>query len=159
MRKAQIIIGILFIAILLVPGGCAPAFTANQQPQKFEVKIKWVNIGDYRVSYDPQGEPELKATFSWETNKPCYYWFEVKPTDQDYPLNSVSIRQFDVDQPLLQQVVHHHEILLLPSRTHSYCLVVWDRQKNYARAEDNFTTPPVPSKPPPSEPPSKYEER
>jgi len=151
MRKAYIIIGVLLITTLLTLGACAPA--ANHQPQKLEVEIKWINIDGYRVSYDPQGRPELKATLNWETNKPCYYWFEVKPIDQDYPLNSVGIRPFDVDQPLLQQVVHHHEILLLPSETHSYCLIVWDKQENYARAEATFTTPPVPPEPPPSKPP------
>jgi len=152
-RRTPIIIVTLLIAILLVLGGCTPAPVANHQPQKLEVEIKRVDIDGYRVSYDAEGRPELKATLSWQTNKPCYYWFEVKPIDQDYPLNSAGINPFDVDQPLLQQVVHHHEILLLPSGAHSYCLVVWDKQKNYARAEDTFTTPPVPPEPPPSEPP------
>jgi len=150
MGKAYII-GVLLVAVLLALGACTHA--DNQQPQRLEVEIKWVNIDDYSVSYDPQGKPELKATLNWETNKPCYYWFEVKPIDQDYPLNSGGISPFDVAQPLLQQVVYHHEILLLPSETHSYCLIVWDEQENYARAEATFTTPVVPSGPPPSEPP------
>jgi len=111
-----------------------------------DVEIREVKIHNYRPSYDAEGRADpnfIEATFSWITNKPCYFWFIVKPVSFDTPESGAGtgIQLFDVSHPLPQsfQIVEHsHDILLRPGALHRYELTVWDREKNSARREATF---------------------
>jgi hypothetical protein len=110
------------------------------------MEIREVKIHDYRPAYDAEGrvDPSLiEATFSWVTNKPCYFWFTEEPLSFDSPKNEAGIgfELFDVSHPLpqsLQTIQHSHDILLRPGALHRYELTVWDEERNSARKEGTF---------------------
>jgi hypothetical protein len=111
-----------------------------------DVEIQDVKIHSYRPHYDTEGKvaPNLiDATFSWTTNKPCYFWLTVEPVGFDFPKSGAGtgIEPFDVSHPLaqsLQVVQHSQDILLRPGTLHKYELTVWDTEKKSARREGTF---------------------
>jgi len=150
----RLIIGLVLVALLLVPVSCAkvPPFAPESPPEILDITIT-----DYHSTHDTEGnyDPDrVEATFSWETNKPCYYYFEVRPIDFDYPFNSGGYEKFDVSVPLEEQVEHSRPIVLNSGKhsQHLYVLTVWDKEKNYITKSDTFWAPVVPKAPPPPPP-------
>jgi len=120
-----------------------------------ELEISDITITGYHSTHDTEGnyDPEcLEATLSWETKKPCYYCFEVRPADFDYPSNCGGYEKFDVRTPLQEQVKHSWPILLKSGKLHLYVLTIWDKEKNYITKSDTFWAPVVPKAPPPPAP-------
>lgn len=106
----RLILG-LILAMLLVPVSCAklPAPEPELGPLPAQPEITNITITGYHSTHDTAGnyDPErVEATLSWETNKPCYYCFEVRPVDFDYPTNSGGYEKFDVSARLQEQVKH-----------------------------------------------------
>ena len=151
----RLMIGLILVVCLLVPVACAkappPASAPESQPEILDITITgYHSTHDIEGNYDPD---RVEATFSWETNKPCYYYFEVRPIDFDYPFNSGGYEKFDVSAPLQEQVEHSRPIVLKSKHGHHlYVLTVWDKEKNYITKSDTFWAPVVPKAPPPPAP-------
>lgn len=163
MNKVAMIIISLTLAMALGLGGCSPAAPApTPRPLVTQPEILDITITGYHSTHDIEGnyDPDrVEATFSWETNKPCYYYFEVRPIDFDYPFNSGGYEKFDVSAPLQEQVEHSRPIVLKSKHGHHlYVLTVWDKEKNYITKSDTFWAPVVPEAPPPPAPAPKSKE-
>ncbi len=156
MKKLMFLIAAVLVVVLLVPVACAKAPPPTSAPES-QPEILDITITGYHSTHDIEGnyDPDrVEATFSWETNKPLYYYFEVRPIDFDYPFNSGGYEKFDVSAPLQEQVKHSRPIVLKSKHgQHLYVLTVWDKEKNYITKSDTFWAPVVPSAPPPPAPP------
>lgn len=158
MKKLMaVILGL--VLVMLVPVSCAqappPTPVPESEPLTGQLEILDVTITGYHSTHDIEGnyDPDrVEATFSWETNKSCYYYFEVRPIDFDYPTNSGGYEKFDVSAPVQEQVKHSRPIVLKPGKLHLYVLTVWDKEKNYITKSDTFWAPVVPKAPPPPAP-------
>ena len=166
MNKLAIIIVTLILAMAVGLGGCitvnpsapvapeAATPTAESEPLA-QPEILDITITGYHSTRDIEGnyDPDhVEATLSWETNKPYYYCFEVRPVDFNYPTNSGGYEKFDVSVPLQEQVSHSRPIVLRSGKLHLYVLTVWDKEKNYITKSDTFWAPVVPKAPPPPAP-------
>ena len=148
----RLMIGLILVVCLLVLSCAMPPPAPESQPEILDITITgYHSTHDTEGNYDPD---RVEATFSWETNKPCYYYFEVKPIDFDYPFNSGGYEKFDVSAPLEEQVEHSRPIVLNSGKHghHLYVLTVWDKEKNYITKSDTFWAPVVPKAPPPPAP-------
>ncbi|MBA7691593.1 hypothetical protein ES703_100141 [subsurface metagenome] len=104
MKKLTVILGLVLVMCLLVSVSCAkapvsltPASAPESVPLVTQLEILDITITGYHSTHDTAGnyDPDrVEATFSWETNKPCYYYFEVRPIDFDYPFNSGGYEMF-----------------------------------------------------------------
>lgn len=152
----KLIIG-LIVVLLLVPVSCAklPAPEPEPRPLPAQPEIIDITITGYHSTHDIEGNyapDRVEATFNWETKKPCYYYFEVRPVDFDYPSNSGGYEKLDVSAPLPEGVKHSWPIVLKSGKLHLYVLTVWDKEKNYFTKSDTFLAPVVPKAPPPPAP-------
>ena len=157
MKKTLIITGLALIMLLLTPVSCAklPAPGPEPRPLPAQPEIIDITITGYHSTHDIEGNyapDRVEATFNWETKKPCYYYFEVRPIDFDYPSNSGGYEKLDVSAPLQEGVKHSWPIVLKSGKLHLYVLTVWDKEKNYFTKSDTFLAPVVPKAPPPPAP-------
>lgn len=153
MKKLTVILGLVLV-MLLVPLSCAPPALESGalaiQPEITDITITgYHSTRDIEGNYDPD---RVEATFNWETKKPCYYCFEVRPVDFDYPSNSGGYEKLDVSAPLQEGVKHSWPIVLKSGKIHLYELTIWDKEKNYFTKSDTFWAPVVPKAPPPPAP-------
>ena len=78
MKKTLIITGLVLIMCLFMPTSCAPA-APEPGPLPAQPEIIDITITGYHSTHDTEGNYDrVEATFNWETNKPCYYCFEVR---------------------------------------------------------------------------------
>jgi len=150
-----LIIGLILV-MLLVPVSCAKSPAPESEPL-IGLEIVDVTITSYHSTHDTEGnyDPDrVEATLSWETTKPSYYCFEVKPVDFDYPSNSGGFEKFDISTPLPEQVKHSSSIVLKSGKLHRYIITVWDQGKNYFTQSEIFWAPVVPKTTPPPAPAS-----
>ena len=141
--------------MLLVPVSCAAPPAPESGALAIQPEIIDITITGYRSTRDVEGnyDPDrVEATFNWETKKPCYYCFEVRPVDFDYPSNSGGYEKLDVSAPLQEGVKHSRPIVLKSGKVHLYELTIWDKEKNYFTKSDTFWAPVVPKAPPPPAP-------
>ena len=153
MKKLTVILGLVLV-MLLVPLSCAPP-ALESGALAIQPEITDITITGYHSTHDIEGNyapDRVEATFNWETKKPCYYYFEVRPVDFDYPSNSGGYEKLDVSAPLQEGVKHSWPIVLKSGKLHLYVLTVWDKEKNYFTKSDTFLAPVVPKAPPPPAP-------
>ncbi len=159
-RLVATIIVSLILVMAVGLGGCTTVTPTEPESAKAvlpttQLEILDITITGYHSTHDTAGnyDPDrVEATLSWETNKPGYYCFEVRPVDFDYPTNSGGYEKFDVSAPLQEQVKHSWPIVLKSGKLHLYVLTVWDKEKNYITKSDTFWAPVVPKAPPPPAP-------
>jgi hypothetical protein len=150
----------LILAIAVGLGGCTTVTPTEPESAKpvlpaTKLEISDITITGYHSTHDIEGnyDPDrVEATLNWQTNKPCYYFFEVRPVDFDYPYNSGGYEKFDVSAPLQEQGKHSRLIVLKSGKLHLYTLSIWDKEKNYITKSDTFWVPVVPKAPPPPAP-------
>ena len=146
MKLTTVVIVSLILVMAVGLGGCttitstepksAKGVLSPIQPEILDITITgYHNTHDTAGNYDPD---RIEATLNWETNKPGYYCFEVRPVDFDYPTNSGGYEKFEVSAYLQEQVKHSWSIVLKSGKLHLYVLTVWDRQKNYITKSDTF---------------------
>ena len=158
MKRLMIVTGLILSVCLLMPVSCAPP-TPAPAPESgalaVQPEILDITITGYHSTHDIEGnyEPDrVEATLSWETNKPCYYCFEVSPVDFDYPSNSGGYEKFDVSTPLQEEVKRSWPIVLKSGKVHLYVLTIWDQRMNYFTKSEIFWAPVVPKTTPPPAP-------
>ena len=145
----------LLLVMLLVPVSCAAPPAPERGPWPAQPEIIDITITGYHSTRDIEGnyDPDsVEGTLSWVTNKPCYYCFEVRPVDFDYPSNSGGYEKFDVNPPLPEELKHSSPIVLKSGKVHLYDLTIWDKEKNYFTKSDTFWAPVVPKTTPPPAP-------
>ncbi len=150
----KLLIGLILV-MLLVPVSCAKSPASESGTLAIQPEILDITITGYHSTRDIEGnyDPDRVAgTFSWETNKPCYYCFEVSPVDFDYPSNSGGYEKFDVSVPLQEEVKHSWPIVLKSGKLHRYVLTVWDQKNSYFTKSEIFWAPVVPKTTPPPAP-------
>jgi len=163
MKRLIIPCVVVLMFILLVPVSCAKAPTPAAEPTPApeleplvaQPEIIDITITGYHSTRDIDGnyDPDrVEGTLNLETNKPCYYCFEVKPVDFDYPSNSGGYKKLDVSASLQEQAKHSRPIVLKSGKVHLYVLTVWDKEKNYVTKSDTFWAPVVPKTTPPPAP-------
>ena len=151
----KLLIGLILVVCLLVPLSCAKSPASESGTLAIQPEILDITITGYHSTRDIEGnyDPDrVEATLSWETNKPCYYCFEVSPVDFDYPTVSGGYEKLDISAPLPKGVRHSSSIVLKSGKVHLYVLTIWDREKNYVTKSDTFWAPVVPKTPPPPAP-------
>ena len=163
MNRLVILCVVILMFILLVPVSCAkapipaaePTPAPKLEPLVTQPEIIDITITGYHSTRDIEGNyapDRVEATLNWETNKPCYYCFEVKPVDFTYPSNSGGYEELDVSAPLQERVKHSRPVVLKSGELHLYVLTVWDKETNYATKSDTFSAPVVPKTTPPPAP-------